>query len=254
MVRGIESFRSWFNGFEDRYVIIGGTACDLLMSDAGLDFRATKDLDIVLIIESVDSEFAARFWQFVKTAGYKHINKSTGKSQFYRFSSPVSPEYPAMIELFSRKPDAVLIPEDAVLTPLPADDDVSSLSAILLNEDYYEFLRHGTTEIDGMTILDAIHLIPFKAKAWIDLSERRAMGQQIDSRNIKKHKNDVFRLTELLPDNAAAPKYMPESIQTDMLRFTERISGEDIDLTQLGMSGKNKNDILEKLRSVYNSD
>lgn len=31
-------------------------------------------------------------------------------------------------------------------------------------------------------------------KAWLDLSERKAAGEDIDSKNIKKHKNDVFRL------------------------------------------------------------
>jgi len=31
MVRGIDSFREWFSGYESNYVVIGGTACDLLM-------------------------------------------------------------------------------------------------------------------------------------------------------------------------------------------------------------------------------
>ena len=57
MVRGIESFRKWFQGYEEQYTIIGGTACDLLMTDEGLDFRATKDIDLVLIIEAVDADF-----------------------------------------------------------------------------------------------------------------------------------------------------------------------------------------------------
>ena len=51
MVRGIESFRKWFQGYEEQYAIIGGTACDLLMTDEGLDFRATKDIDLVLIMD-----------------------------------------------------------------------------------------------------------------------------------------------------------------------------------------------------------
>lgn len=38
MVRGIDSFRDWFRGYEEQYTIIGGTACDLLMTDEGLDF------------------------------------------------------------------------------------------------------------------------------------------------------------------------------------------------------------------------
>ena len=31
MVKGLELFRNWFAGFEDCYVLIGGTACDLWM-------------------------------------------------------------------------------------------------------------------------------------------------------------------------------------------------------------------------------
>lgn len=39
MVRGIESFRDWFRGYDEQYAIIGGTACDLLMTDEGLEQR-----------------------------------------------------------------------------------------------------------------------------------------------------------------------------------------------------------------------
>lgn len=53
MVHGLDRFKSYFRGFEDQYVIIGGTACDLLMSDEGFDFRATKDIDLVLIMETI---------------------------------------------------------------------------------------------------------------------------------------------------------------------------------------------------------
>ena len=68
MVREIDSFREWFRGFEEQYAIIGGTACDLLMRDEGLDFRATKDIDLVLIIESVGAAFGERFWEYVISA------------------------------------------------------------------------------------------------------------------------------------------------------------------------------------------
>ena len=63
MVTGIESFKEWFKGNEDQYTIIGGTACDILMSEEGLDFRATKDIDIVLIIEAVNVDFGRKIWE-----------------------------------------------------------------------------------------------------------------------------------------------------------------------------------------------
>ena len=36
MVRGLDLFRAHFRDFADRYVLIGGTACDLVMDEAGL--------------------------------------------------------------------------------------------------------------------------------------------------------------------------------------------------------------------------
>ena len=56
MVKGLDLFREHFRSYADRYVLIGGAACDLAMGEAGLDFRATKDLDIVLCLEAIDSK------------------------------------------------------------------------------------------------------------------------------------------------------------------------------------------------------
>jgi predicted nucleotidyltransferase component of viral defense system len=47
MVHGLGKFKEYFHEFTEKYVFIGGTACDLLMNSLGLPFRATKDLDIV---------------------------------------------------------------------------------------------------------------------------------------------------------------------------------------------------------------
>ena len=251
MVRGIETFREWFRGYEEQYAIIGGTACDLLMTEEGLDFRATKDIDLVLIVEAVDLRFAARFWEYIVAAGYEHRNKSTGEPQFYRFTNPRTRDYPVMIELFSRKPDAINLPADAVLTPLPMDEEISSLSAILLNDDYYEFLKQGRIRISDVTILDAPYLIPFKAKAWMDLSDRKSAGEQIDSKNIRKHKNDVFRLSELLDQNQARLSEMPAAVREDMRVFLERMNSEDIDVKQLGIRGKTKEMILAQIKEIY---
>ena len=62
---GIDSFKQYFKGFENQYVIIGGTACELLMSDRELNFRATKDIDMVLIVDALSKEFGEMFWKYV---------------------------------------------------------------------------------------------------------------------------------------------------------------------------------------------
>ena len=251
MVRGMDSFREWFQGYEDYYAIIGGTACDVLMTEGGLDFRATKDIDLVLIIEAVDASFARRFWDYIETAGYEHRSKSTGEPEFYRFTNPQSREYPTMIELFSRRPDMISLPDHAVLTPLPLEEEISSLSAILLNDDYYLFLKQGRISISGITVLSAPYLIPFKAKAWMDLSDRKAAGEQVDSKNIRKHRNDVFRLTALLNQGEPPIENIPDSVKKDMSEFFARMYSEDVDLKQLGITGKSKNTVIEQLRTIY---
>jgi hypothetical protein len=38
MVKGLEVFREHFRNFADRYVLIGGAACDIAMTGAGLPF------------------------------------------------------------------------------------------------------------------------------------------------------------------------------------------------------------------------
>ena len=249
MVRGLDSFREWFKGFEDQYTIIGGTACDLLMTEDNLDFRATKDIDLVLIVEALTPEFGRRFWNYVNAAGYEHRNHSTGEVQFYRFNKPSSETYPAMIELFSRRIEGILLPKEAVLTPMPLDEELSSLSAILLDEDYYAFLKQGRVTVSGVKVLDAAHLIPFKAKAWMDLTEEVRAGRHVDRKDIRKHRNDVFRLYQILPDGIRVPA--PAGVLRDMEEFLERIAEEEIPLQQLGIAGATKENIIRELAETY---
>lgn len=249
MINGFKGFQKKFRGFEDQYVIIGGTACDLIMENEELPFRATKDIDMVLIVEAVTAEFGRRFWEYVKEAGYEHINKSTGQAQFYRFSVPKSKEYPYMIEIFSRNPDFIVLDEEAILTPLPIDEEVSSLSAILLNEAYYQLLKNGQIIIDGIPVLSPACLIPFKAKAWLDLTERRANGEPVDSKNVKKHKNDVFRLAQVI--TADTRQAIGTEIANDMEQFLTQMEDEDIDLKSIGVRGTDKKKIMGLLYRCY---
>lgn len=250
MVTGFESFKEWFAGYSDQFAIIGGTACDLLMSEEGEDFRATKDIDMVLIVESLTPEFGLHFWQYVKAADYKHRRSSNGQPQYYRFTHPRGREYPYMIELFSRKPDAISLPEDAVLTPMPLDDDLSSLSAILLDDDYYQLLLTGKHVVDGVPIVGAEQLILFKAKAWLDLTLRKNAGEAIDSRDIRKHKNDVFRLSLLLTPTSKLA--VPQSVYQDFQHFLAAMETEPIDLKQLGIH-MDRATVLDLLKNTYSA-
>jgi hypothetical protein len=51
MVHGIKKFKEYFENHSNQYVLIGGTACDILMDDLGVLFRAAKDFDMVSFLE-----------------------------------------------------------------------------------------------------------------------------------------------------------------------------------------------------------
>ncbi|MEQ1518652.1 MAG: hypothetical protein ABL931_19400, partial [Usitatibacteraceae bacterium] len=194
MVIGVDRFRAHFAGHEHQYVLIGGAACDLIMEDVGVDFRATKDLDIVLIVEALDQAFSNCFWAFIEAGEYEIRQRSDGEKILYRFQKPRASDFPAMLELFSRSPEGLELAADAHLTPLPIDEAAASLSAILLDENYYEFLKTMVREVDGLPVLDEAAIIPFKARAWIDLTRQQQSGAKVDAKDIKKHRNDVARL------------------------------------------------------------
>lgn len=248
MVTGIEKFREQFSEFKGMYTLIGGVACGLIMDDAGLDFRATKDFDIVLIIEALTEEFGRSLWDFIKSGGYEIREKSNGEPMFYRFRNPENTEYPKEIEFFSRKSDVLTYNENDRLTPIHISDELSSLSAILLNDEYYNFLKNGLALINGIQTLDHIHIIPFKAKAWLDLKERRDNGEQVDSRNILKHKRDIFRLSQIISEEDKVK--LPDNIRMDMENFISNMEDEDINLKDIGVSGT-KTEILDLLKKVY---
>ena len=226
MVRGLAIFKEFFEAYTDQYVLIGGTAASLTLEDAGLEFRATKDLDLVLIVEALSAEFGRRFWEFLDAGGYEIREAShTVKPIFYRFQKPADSAYPFMLELFSRTPDGLSLGEESHLTPIPLEEAVSSLSAILLDDEYYGFILDGRRNIDGLTYVGEDRLIPLKACAWLEMTARRANGESVDSSNIRKHRNDVFRLSQLLAPTSSVP--VTGKIAKDLRNFLVAVQGDE---------------------------
>ena len=217
MVTGIDKFREHFAAHEGQYAIIGGTACDLLFDAAGLDFRATRDIDMVLCVEAVDAEFGKAFQTFLDAGGYRARERSDGRREFYRFHRPTDPSFPFMVELFARRPGNLDLPEDAIYTRVPVDQDIVSLSAILLDDPYFQALQSAKRQIDGVTIIDETLLIPFKARAVLDLTARFEEGAKVHRKDIRKHRNDVFRLVQLLPRDARIE--LPDPVRRDLQAF-----------------------------------
>lgn len=248
MATGIDTFREYFADYKDQYIVIGGMACDLLLNEAGFDFRLTKDVDMVLIVEALTDDFAAALWSFISRGGYKARQRSTGKHEFYRFIEPEKPDYPSMIELFARPGKGISLGYEGNITPLHISDELSSLSAILLNDSYYEFMLSGRTISDNVSVLDALHLVPMKMKAWLDLQEKKTNGEHVNSRDIKKHRQDIFRLFPLIQSDTVIS--VPQDVYNDIQLFLSEMEiipfePKAIDLTY------SKKEVLDTYRQIY---
>jgi len=108
VVRGLDKFKEYFAEYTGNYVIIGGTARDKFMEEAGLKPKRTH------------------------------------------------------------------------LTPIPAEEGLTSLSAILLDDEYYQYVIEHSEVEDGLHLAQKEAVICLKAKAFIDLNGLRERGNKID--------------------------------------------------------------------------
>lgn len=222
-VKGLDRFKKYFLDFKDNYVIIGGTACSVILRNADMQPRATKDIDMILVVERMTPDFGRRFWEFIHDGDYemRERKRDEGKEpvpELFRFYKPRNDGFPYQIELLSRQPEVLSVPEGFHLTPIPVGEDISSLSAILMNEEFYHFaLEHSTME-DELHVADTIGLICLKMKAYLNLSEQEPPAHSSD---IRKHMSDVFKL--MASGNAPEPVALSATMKKDAMAFVEKM-------------------------------
>lgn len=222
-VKGLDRFKEYFLDFKDNYVIIGGTACSVILRNADMQPRATKDIDMILVVERMTPEFGRRFWEFIHDGDYemRERKRDEGKEpvpELFRFYKPRNDGFPYQIELLSRQPEVLSVPEGFHLTPIPVGEDVSSLSAILMDEEFYHFaLAHSTME-DELHVADTIGLICLKMKAYLNLSEQEPPAHSSD---IRKHMSDVFKL--IASGYIAEPVALSGNMKKDAAAFVAKM-------------------------------
>ncbi len=234
MVRGLEKFKEYFKDYIDYYIVIEGTACEEHFEAAGAKFRLTKDIDVVLVVEAIDAKFVSKFWDFILEGNYEKKETSKTVRKYYRFNNPENIEFPVTIELFSRKPNIIEPKDGMTLTPIPMDEDVSSLSAILLDKNYYDLVVNSSKEEGNFHFASIGALICLKARAYLDMKKRKENGEKVDSDDIKKHRNDVFRLATLLTDEAKFA--LSNGIKQDLNEFMNKMISEPPDFSALSKS------------------
>jgi hypothetical protein len=252
MVVGLDTFSVHFKDFQESYIIIGGTACDIIIEDAGFVPRATDDIDIILIVEALSPEFVAKFWEFIKLGKYAVQQKNDDERNCYRFAIPASPNYPKQLELFCKVPDVIDANEGAHLTPIPVEEGLSSMSAILLDEEYYNYTIEHSEIKEGVHFAAPHTLICLKAFAFLNNTERKAAGQNVRTVDIKKHKYDVFRMIMMLKENDQFS--LPETIKSNMQKFADTIKN-DLPSTEIfaanGFGNQDMNILFNKLLQVF---
>ena len=144
MVNGIEIFRERFRPFTGDLTLIGGAACDEWFTSQGLQFRATRDLDLVVMIEELKPGFIAAMRAFVAEGQYKISERSKGIPILYRFSNPDRIVFPYRLELFSRSRENFELAEGQKAIPISTKLGKHSLSALLLDAPiHHSTLRTG---------------------------------------------------------------------------------------------------------------
>jgi hypothetical protein len=227
MIKGLDKFQEHFDKYRNSFVLIGGVACHEWLASQGLPFRATKDLDIVLIIEALDQSFVERFWQFIEAGQYEVRERVEGGRELYRFSRPKDGAYPAMIEIFSRQPGNINLGEGQNIVPITTDENDASLSAILLDDEYYQLIIANRIEDANLPFISPTALIPLKARAWLDLTKRKSNGENIDSKDIDKHRTDVFRLAATLPGEQGP--VVGAGVSSDLREFLAAFPSENLE-------------------------
>ena len=254
---GLDKFKEAFEAYSDSYVIIGGTACDITLTGTDMRPRATHDIDMIVIVERMTPEFGEHFWDFIHEAGYRPEKRrqNDGESpqyELYRFVDG-KPGYPEMIELLSRHPDILGMPKGHVIEPLPIDDNVSSLSAIIMDDDYYRFTIEHSKLTDGIRHADSAALIGLKARAYLNLKQDKEEGRHVNSKDIKKHRSDVLKNVAIMEMNSVEA---PSSIVECIHNFVQSIRDEQQELypslsKALGIDEEVVDLYLERLNNLF---
>ena len=255
MVRGLNIFKQYFKDYTDNYVVIGGTACDIILDEVGFTPRATKDIDLILVVEALTPDFVKHFWKFIEDGKYDIKQKSDVDRKYYRFMKPGVADFPFQVEFFSRNPDLLDLDEGTHLTPIPVDENLTSLSAILLDDEYYKYLIENSAIENGLHRSDTQALMCLKAKAYNDIKQRIEKGSGEDSRQLNKHKGDIFRLAMMLtPDDNFE---LPDVIKADMLLFSnsikEDLPGKEM-FKSMGLSGVSPIETFQLIIDIFNLD
>lgn len=222
-MEGENFLTEYMQQYADDYILIGGNACALNFENIGANFRATVDLDIVLITESTNAQFYMHLWDYIVEHGYegKVYRGANAGGSAYRFIQPEDnriPNVPVQIELFSRKPEyfeTALAKNRPHITPIKAGQGISNFSAILLDDDVYDFIRSSRIPLKGISTVNLECLFGLKSMAWHSNQVLFDEKKIKDKNTVLKHPQDMVSIINVIDDpiNTLFPAQIFDSLQ-----------------------------------------
>ena len=145
-------------------------------------------------------------------------------------------------------------PKGLIIEPLPIGEDVSSLSAIILDDDYYNFTIEHSHITDGIRHADSAALIALKARAYLNLQQDKADGKHVNTKDIKKHRSDVLKNVVLIAPDEEIPA--PASIVECIKGFVAAIRNNWDELAGPLSKALNQDDVfiaglVEQLSNMF---
>lgn len=83
----------------------------------------------------------------------------------------------------------------------------------------------------------------------IILNQKLEQGQHVDSRDVKKHRNDILRIAaEMVLEHCE----LSDAVKEGMVKFMEKFHVTDTELKNLKITGVHAGDIIKALERAFN--
>lgn len=220
----VQRLFSYLSSYPSDYLIIGGTAAELVLSQRSVPFRETKDFDIVICWDGKGELFPKVLVALLRDGGYRSRLRNSKKTA-YRFEDPLKSGYPSIIELFCKRGTGIAsLDGHLAKTEIPIDDD--RLSAIVLDERLYEFAQAHRTSIDGLSVLDIHGLVFLKCIAYFENHDLFLRGKA-DRHDYLKHRRDIIVLLGAMRPDEIRRIDHPSDFDECLLGFLDVLKEEE---------------------------
>ena len=244
-IAGLRHFEAYFEEYKDQYVIVGGFATLMLLErELPNHGKATHDIDLVLLT-SPSREMANRLKSYIREGGYTIQKGQQERYRYYRFIDPKAEGYAKEIELFTSEVYGIELDEGQRIVPIDPEEGLYSLSAIILDLEYFDMIKHNIEEIEGVPYSNTLATMLLKMSAVYDLYHR---GDE----KWKKHRRDILKLALLLTGEERIE--LTGRMIEDLSFFKEHVEGlEPKTIRQIVGKGVSveKTDVLRLLQEVF---